>query len=117
MKSIIKIQIFTVFVALSLQVQAQQDTILEFALPDVVLTENRIDLPFSESSRSIEVISQAQIRQAPVQSVAELLHYATGVDVRQRGVNGVQAAVSIRGGTFDQTLILINGVKMVDPQT
>ncbi|MCB0642784.1 MAG: TonB-dependent receptor, partial [Phaeodactylibacter sp.] len=98
-------------------VSAQTDTLLELALPDVVLTENRIELPFSAASRSIEVISQAQIRQAPVQSVAELLHYATGIDVRQRGVNGVQADVSIRGGTFDQTLILINGIKMSDPQT
>ena len=38
----------------------------------------------------------------------ELLLYVAGVDVRQRGANGVQADVSIRGGTFDQTLVLVN---------
>lgn len=93
----------------------QNDTTL--LLPDVMIKGNRIDLPFSETARSVEVITRAQIEAAPVISVAELLHYAAGVDVRQRGVHGVQADVSIRGGTFDQVLILVNGVKLVDPQT
>ena len=40
-----------------------------------------------------------------------------GLDIRQRGAHGIQADVSLRGGTFDQILILINGIKMADPQT
>jgi iron complex outermembrane receptor protein len=39
------------------------------------------------------------------------------VDIRQRGVGGTQADISIRGGSFDQVLILLNGVNITDPQT
>src|SRR5690606_12287921 len=50
-------------------------------------------------------------------SVNELLSYVAGVDLRQRGPFGTQSDVSIDGSTFDQVLVLINGVKMSDPQT
>ncbi|MFN5413625.1 MAG: TonB-dependent receptor plug domain-containing protein, partial [Bacteroidota bacterium] len=48
---------------------------------------------------------------------AELLGYIEGVDLRQRGPNGVQADIQIQGGTFDQVLVLIDGVRLTDPQT
>lgn len=93
---------------------AQIDTI---ELPEVVISDNRMDIPFGIQSRSIQVIRKEEIRQAPANSVAELLQYVAGVDVRQRGVNGAQTDIGIRGGTFDQTLILLNGVKISDLQT
>ena len=96
--------------------QAQTDTFIHL-LPEVTIRENRLELPFSDVSRAIEVISARQIEGLPVQSVSELLQYLSGVDIRQRGVHGVQADIGIRGGTFDQTLVLINGIKMSDPQT
>ncbi|MBL7817929.1 MAG: TonB-dependent receptor [Saprospiraceae bacterium] len=86
-------------------------------LNDVVIKENRLQMRFSEASRSIEIISRKQIETAPIQSLAEMLNYFSGVDVRQRGVHGIQPDVTIRGGTFDQVLILINGTKLTDPQT
>jgi vitamin B12 transporter len=91
------------------------DTI--FTLPDISIKENRLTIPFSDVSRTVNVLSARQIETLPVQSVNELLLYVAGVDVRQRGPHGVQADVSIRGGTFDQTLVLINGIKLSDPQT
>ncbi|NPA43992.1 MAG: TonB-dependent receptor plug domain-containing protein, partial [Chlorobi bacterium] len=47
----------------------------------------------------------------------DLIEYASNVDVRQRGAEGIQADISIRGGNFEQTLILLNGFKMNDAQT
>lgn len=96
---------------------AQQDTVTGYDLPDVVIRENRLQAPFSEVSRTVNVITSDQIRNLPVRSTNELLSYVAGIDVRQRGAHGVQADVSIRGGTFDQTLVMINGVKLNDPQT
>lgn len=96
---------------------AQQDTLPALDLPNILISDNRLEIRFSEVSRSLDVITAEQIRSAPVVSVAELLQYVAGVDVRQRGAHGVQADVSIRGGTFDQTLVLVNGIKMTDPQT
>jgi len=46
-----------------------------------------------------------------------LLQQVSGIDIRRRGVPGTQADLYIRGGGFDQTLLLIDGMKMDDIQT
>lgn len=94
---------------------AQSDTTKN--LNEVMVRENRLKLPFSKQNRNIWIIDNQQIKNLPSRSITELLSYVTGVDVRQRGPGGVQADISIDGGTFDQTLVLINGVKVSDPQT
>ncbi|AMP98318.1 TonB-dependent receptor [Pedobacter cryoconitis] len=94
---------------------AQSDTTKN--LSEVMVRENRLKLPFSKQNRNIWIIDNQQIKNLPSRSISELLSYVTGVDVRQRGPGGVQADISIDGGTFDQTLVLINGVKVSDPQT
>jgi vitamin B12 transporter len=86
-------------------------------LNEVVVKENRLQLPFSKQNRNIWIIDKEKIKTLPVRSVAELLSYVSGVDVRQRGPGGLQADISIDGGTFDQSLVLINGIKVSDPQT
>lgn len=106
----------TLMMVSALWLSAQEDTIINL-LPEITISENRLALPFSDVSRSIEVITATQIAALPVQSVNEVLQYFSGVDIRQRGVHGVQADIGIRGGTFDQTLVLVNGIKMSDPQT
>lgn len=67
--------------------------------------------------RNITVISANDIKAMPATNVQEILSYVSGVDIRQRGAGGGQADISIRGGSFDQCLILIDGVKFSDPQT
>lgn len=94
---------------------AQSDTTLEFS--EVIIEENRFQIPFSEISRNITLISKEQIQQSPVQSIPEILSYVGGVDIKNRGMFGTSADISIRGSTFEQTLILLNGTKMNDPQT
>jgi iron complex outermembrane receptor protein len=99
------------------QTVSAQNTDSAALLPNLVIRDNRLQIRFSETSRSIDIISRRQIEAAPVQNIAELLNYVAGVDVRQRGVMGIQPDVTIRGGTFDQVLVLINGTKLTDPQT
>jgi iron complex outermembrane receptor protein len=65
----------------------------------------------------VVTIDRADIERTAARSVEELLESVAGVDVRQRGPLGVQADISIRGGTFEQTLVLVDGIKMIDPQT
>jgi len=88
-----------------------------FQLGEVLIQDNRYPVKFSESMRNITVISADEIKAMPATNVQEILSYVTGVDVRQRGAGGGQADISIRGGSFDQCLILIDGVKFSDPQT
>jgi vitamin B12 transporter len=86
-------------------------------LNEITIQENRLQIPFAKQNRNITIIDQSLIRTLPVKSVNELLSYVSGVDVRQRGPWGTQTDIGIDGGTFDQTLVLINGIKISDPQT
>ncbi len=93
---------------------AQSDTIL---LESIQINSTRVPMLYGESARVLTIISKDEIRLAPVQTVQDVLQYVAGVDVRQRGAEGVQADLSIRGGSFEQTLVLLNGIKINDPQT
>lgn len=90
---------------------------LSTSLNTVIINENRLQIPFTEQNRNINLITQEQITHLPVNSVNELLSYVAGVDMRQRGPWGSQGDLSLDGGTFEQTTILINGIKITDPQT
>jgi len=97
-----------------LDLNAQTDTV---QLNDIQITSSRIPILSSESARVIYFISKEEINMLPVHSLQDLIEYASNVDVRQRGAEGIQADISIRGGNFEQTLILLNGFKMNDAQT
>ena len=71
----------------------------------------------SETGRVVTVISKSEIEASGANSLNDLLKSVPGFDVRSRGGNGVQADISIRGGSFDQVLLLLNGVNVTDPQT
>ena len=86
-------------------------------LDTILIKSTRIDLPFKENSRTINVITAKDIKNSAATNVADLLQQVAGVDVRRRGTSGSQADLYIRGGGFDQTLLLIDGVKMDDAQT
>ncbi|MDL2312753.1 TonB-dependent receptor plug domain-containing protein [Bacteroidales bacterium OttesenSCG-928-B11] len=62
-------------------------------------------------------ITQNEIERVPALSVDQLLEQLPGMEIRQRGPFGTQADISYRGGNFDQTMILLNGVNFSDPQT
>ncbi|WP_456376969.1 TonB-dependent receptor, partial [Lutibacter sp.] len=95
-------------------IYAQKDTI---KLKEVSITTNRIILPFSKNSRAITLITSKDINNSPSTNVADLLQNIVGIDVRRRGIDGMQSDLYIRGGNFNQTLVLIDGVKMDDAQT
>jgi len=85
-------------------------------LDEVEISENRTQLG-STLVRTICVMDQKEIAASPARSIDDLLKQVAGVDVRQRGSDGVQSDLSIRGGSFDQVMILLNGVNITDPQT
>tara|TARA_B100000787_G_scaffold29375_3_gene19589 strand:- start:9972 stop:11738 length:1767 start_codon:yes stop_codon:yes gene_type:complete len=86
-------------------------------LDSIVINSTRISLPFKENSRTITIITADQIKQSATTNIADLLQQVAGVDIRRRGLSGMQADLYIRGGSFDQTLLLIDGIKVEDAQT
>lgn len=86
-------------------------------LDSVMVRENRLSTPYAKQNRNLQILDRKAVQTLPVKSTAELLSYLGGVDLRQRGPWGSQGDVSLDGSTFDQVLVLVNGVKMSDPQT
>ena len=106
---------FTLFLLLIFNISvSQQDTT---NLKEVIVSTSKLDIPFSKNFRTVTVISSNYIKNSPATNVSDLLQEITGIDVRRRGVGGIQGDLYIRGGGFDQTLLLVDGMKMDDVQT
>jgi outer membrane receptor protein involved in Fe transport len=73
-------------------------------------------LPLAESDRSVNVLTP---RDQPffANSVVDYLRFDSSLNLQARAGNGVQADLSIRGTTFEQSLILLNGLRINDPET
>jgi len=99
----------------SLRSQEKADSV-DVYLSGLQVNANRNKL-YSEMGRVLTVVDKTEIARMPVRSIDQLLDYVAGLDIRQRGTDGTQADISVRGGSFDQVLVLLNGVNITDPQT
>jgi vitamin B12 transporter len=77
--------------------------------PDVVISATKTAIPVKEVTSAVEVISGEQMQQRKLRTVAEALRWAQGLAVFQSGGPGTAVDVRMRGGTPEQTLVLIDG--------
>ncbi len=107
--------IFVLIIAIfSQEIFAQSDTI---KLSEVVVNSAANPDIFKQTARPVQIIESATLMQAPATNIGDILEQLSGIDLRQRGTFGMQADLNIRGGSFDQSLILINGIAVNDPQS
>ncbi len=93
---------------------SQSDTVF---IDEVVISGDKPSAFHMDGNRVVQIISRDDISKLPVRTLNDLLEYALNADVRQRGADEVQADISLRGGSVEQTLILLNGIRVNDPQT
>jgi vitamin B12 transporter len=93
--------------------QSQEDIKLE----NVVVTGSRLPLDMKKTGRNISILTSEEISKIPASSLDELMRYIPGVETQSRGGFGVQSDIIIRGSTFQQVLILIDGMRVNDPLT
>ncbi len=105
---------FILYFLFSFSVFAQQKTVYQ---EEVSITATNSTQKNIQTGRNIVVIQGKLFEQMPVNSIDELLRYAAGIEVQQRGAQGSQSDILIRGGTFQQVLILIDGIRLNDPLT
>ena len=103
----------SIFLSLIINPSAQQS----FSLDTLLVQTTRIPLKSSETGRSINILTKEQIQQLPATTFYELLQTVCGVEVQSRGGFGVQGDIVMRGSTFSQVLVLIDGMKINDPLT
>ncbi|WP_419815707.1 TonB-dependent receptor plug domain-containing protein [Glacieibacterium sp.] len=83
----------------------------------IVVTANRSPQPLSRVGQSITVIDAAEIVRRQTDDVAAILRTVPGVTIARNGGVGTSTSVFIRGAESDQTVALIDGVKLNDPSS
>ena len=73
-------------------------------------------LPLAESDRSVQVLDPRSFPPG-INSPVDILRTDPSLNVQARAAEGVQADLSIRGTTFEQSLVLVNGLRVNDPET
>lgn len=73
------------------------------------------NLELGDLPRSVEVITASELAELPVTSVEAALRWAGAVDLQTR--SPAQSDLSIRGGSFEQVLVMVDGMRVSDPQT
>jgi len=102
------------FLGTLFSIQAQEKTA---DIDSVEIQGKFIAIPYKNANQNISVITKADILNSPAKSIDEILQQIPGMDIRRRGANGVQSDIGFRGSSFEQVLLLINGIRMNDSQT
>jgi vitamin B12 transporter len=86
-------------------------------LDPVTITTSLAPEKASQTGRNLFVIKGERFAGLPVHSVDELLRYLPGVEVQVRGPLGSQSDIVVRGGTFQQVLVILDGLRLNDPNS
>ena len=81
----------------------------------IVVTANRTERPLIQVTEAVTVIDSSEIAERQPLVVTDLLRTVPGLTVTRNGGFGAVSGVSIRGASADQTLVLIDGVRINDP--
>ena len=92
-------------------------TAQETVLDEVIVSSPRIELSMGQQSRSVTTITAEEIAESGANTLIDVLSDVAGIELRSRGAQDVQSDIYIRGGGFDQVLLLIDGIKVDNPQT
>lgn len=103
----------TLLLVLSAASGSAQETGKE--LDPVSVTTNFHALTSSRTGRNIIVLDGARFQHLPVNSIDELLRYVPGIEIQARGPMGSQSDIVLRGGTFQQVLVIVDGLRINDP--
>lgn len=86
-------------------------------LDDVEIYGSISEIRQKQSGRSLTIFTSDQITKSNISTIDEIIRFIPGIETQSRNLFGVQADYSIRGSTFNQVLVLIDGVRLNDPLT
>jgi vitamin B12 transporter len=95
---------------------AQQKPALPSVGTTVVVLGSPIPVSEQDSARAV-VSLDAQRAPLAFHQIEDYLRTDSSVDIQQRGGGGIMADISIRGASFEQTLVLVNGFRMDSAET
>ena len=83
----------------------------------VTVKSARVPMTIAQTGRNISLLRPKEIRRAPYTSLDDLLQYVPGIEVQSRNAFGAQGDITMRGATFSQVMVLVDGMKLNDPLT
>lgn len=83
----------------------------------IVTAATRTEQSLDKVGQTVSVIDLAEIERRQTQNVADILRTIPGVTIARNGTIGGVASVFIRGAESDQTVALVDGVKLNDPSS
>ncbi|MCD6346533.1 MAG: TonB-dependent receptor, partial [Bacteroidales bacterium] len=120
---IVRIAVLPVlYIIITQAADAQQDIRVDssqtdYSIEEIEVRGQRVETTINQLSRVIAVVTRKEIERSPAQTIQDYLRFELGIDLRQRGPEGVQNDISFRGSSIEQVMILLNGIPFNDPQT
>jgi vitamin B12 transporter len=84
-------------------------------LPEMIIIGTRIPAAMETTPNSVTVITAEQIAQSQQHLVTDVLRDVPGVEVARTGQPGTVDSVFLRGANSDQTLVLVDGIRVNSP--
>ncbi|HUI45804.1 MAG TPA: TonB-dependent receptor [Nitrospirota bacterium] len=81
-------------------------------LNEVVVTATKTEQELEDITQSVTVITADEIRKSDATTAAEIIERTTGVEVNDYGPIGSIVDISIRGSTYQQVLVLLDGIRL-----
>lgn len=117
LSSLILTALFVLAGMIPLAAQDSTEADTSIVSKEVVISSSRIPQTAAGSGRNITIVPGKMINELPAQTTDQALRYVPGVEVQSRGAFGVQSDFSLRGSTFSQVLVLVDGMRINDPLT
>lgn len=83
----------------------------------IIVTGTAEPIPLAEADRDVSALNVPEQERPLYDSWFDLLSLDPSLDLQERAPGGFMADLSIRGATFEQTLVLLNGMRLDDVQT
>lgn len=109
--------LFAIALAIAAQTTADSETEAPDRDDEIVVTATRTETPLDKIGSSVTVLDRETIARSQEEVVSDLLVQVPGVSFSRNGGIGGATSVRIRGAEADQTVLLIDGIKLNDPST
>ena len=88
-----------------------------FMLEDIVVVASKYPQTLLESVVSVEIVDEEEIAASQSENLAGIIKNIAGLEITEYGTAGDIRAISIRGSSPEQVLVLIDGITANGPQT
>ena len=99
------------------QTPASTPPVATSPLPPVVVSTAREPIPAIDVGSTVSIITGEELEQRQIRLVSDALRAVPGVAVNRSGPTGSVTQVRIRGAESNQTVVLVDGIKINDPFT